>query len=182
VRRGGATYRVISDQLGSPRYVVNVANSGDVPFGFAGGHCDEDTALVRFGARDYDPSSGRWVTKDPARWINLRATNFFAYASSDPINLSDPAGKDPTYSQCSQMTTTDYNACIHGCESIIDEVCSLFGDSTQADCERSCKKESGWQLDLCDSLLGPKNPAQHPKPDSLPLDGPCWGWSCYAGL
>ena len=27
VRRGGATYRVVSDQLGSPRYVVNVANA-----------------------------------------------------------------------------------------------------------------------------------------------------------
>jgi YD repeat-containing protein len=29
--RGGATYRVLSDHLGSPRYAVNVANSGDVP-------------------------------------------------------------------------------------------------------------------------------------------------------
>ena len=32
VVRGGATYRVLSDHLGSPRYVVNVANSADVPF------------------------------------------------------------------------------------------------------------------------------------------------------
>ena len=32
VRRGGATYRVISDHLGSPRYVVNVSNASDVPF------------------------------------------------------------------------------------------------------------------------------------------------------
>ena len=30
--------------------------------GFAGGLHDPDTALVRFGARDYDPATGRWTT------------------------------------------------------------------------------------------------------------------------
>src|SRR5262249_10350429 len=88
VRRGGATYRVISDQLGSPRHVVNVANASDVPFtasytsfgvvtgteldwmpfGFGGGIFEADSGLVRFGRRDFDPSVGRWVTKDPIRF------------------------------------------------------------------------------------------------------------------
>ena len=36
-----------------------------IPFGFAGGLHDRDTNLVRFGARDYDPSIGRWTAKDP---------------------------------------------------------------------------------------------------------------------
>ena len=36
-----------------------------IPFGFAGGLYDEDTGLIRFGARDYDPSVGRWTAKDP---------------------------------------------------------------------------------------------------------------------
>ena len=35
-----------------------------VPFGFAGGIYDEDTKLVRFGAREYDPETGRWLSKD----------------------------------------------------------------------------------------------------------------------
>jgi RHS repeat-associated protein len=76
---------VISDHLGSPRYAVNVANAGDVPFtasyssfgevtgtgldwmlfGFAGGHYDPDSRLVRFGARDLEPQIGRWAKKDP---------------------------------------------------------------------------------------------------------------------
>ena len=78
--RGGVTYRIISDHLGSPRVIVNVstgtvtwranfdawgnrtliAGVGDfVPFGFAGGQFDSDTGLTRFGARDYDPNVGR---------------------------------------------------------------------------------------------------------------------------
>ena len=78
--RGNKTYRILTDQVGSPRVVVNVAAASDVPyratytafgeetivgiadflpFGFAGGLFDIDTGLVRFGARDYDPVFGR---------------------------------------------------------------------------------------------------------------------------
>ena len=39
-----------------------------IPFGFAGGLQDRDTGLVRFGARDYDPETGRWTAKDPIRF------------------------------------------------------------------------------------------------------------------
>lgn len=35
------------------------------PLTFAGGLWDADTKLIRFGARDYDPTIGRWTTKDP---------------------------------------------------------------------------------------------------------------------
>ena len=83
--RGGETFRFVKDHLGSVRLVVNAA-TGDIvqrldfdawgrvltdtapglqPFGFAGGHHDPDTGLVRFGARDYDPDTGRWTAKDP---------------------------------------------------------------------------------------------------------------------
>jgi YD repeat-containing protein len=67
--KGGATYRIISDHLGSPRLVVNVStgeiiqqidydefgsvtndtNPGFHPFGFANGLYDTDTKLVRVG-------------------------------------------------------------------------------------------------------------------------------------
>jgi RHS repeat-associated protein len=114
VVRGGATYRVISDQLGSPRYVVNVVNSADVPFtgsyasfgvvtgtgldwmpvGFAGGQFDGDSGLIRYGRRDMDPAIGRWLSKEPRRFHAAR--NFYAYALNDPVNLIDPTGLDPT--------------------------------------------------------------------------------------
>ncbi len=85
IEKGGLTYRVIADHLGSVRLVVDVAtgqiaqridydefgqvlqdtNPGFQPFGFAGGLWDAQTGVVRFGARDYDPRIGRWTSKDP---------------------------------------------------------------------------------------------------------------------
>jgi RHS repeat-associated protein len=113
VMRGGATYRVVSDHLGSPRYVVNVNDSGDVPFqasyssfgevtgtgldwmafGFAGGIYDSEAGLVRFGARDLDPMVGRWTAKDPLRFENGNAPNLYIYADGDPANLVDLTGR-----------------------------------------------------------------------------------------
>jgi RHS repeat-associated protein len=81
LRKGGVTYRLITDQVGSVRLVMNTSTGavaervdydefgnvladsapGTQPFGFAGGLYDRDTGLVRFGARDYDPSTGRWA-------------------------------------------------------------------------------------------------------------------------
>lgn len=111
VIRGTTTYRIISDLRGSPRLVVNAATGaiaqrldydswgnvtadtspGFQPFGFAGGLYDPDTGLVRFGARDYDASVGRWVSKDPLRFGGGQA-NLFLYVEDDPINLTDPSG------------------------------------------------------------------------------------------
>jgi len=117
--KSGVTYRIISDHLGSPRLVVDVAtgnvaeridydefgnitqdtNPGFQPFGFAGGLYDRDTGLVRFGARDYDPVTGRWTAKDPILFA-AGDTNLYGYVLNDPINLTDAAGlcdnsKDP---------------------------------------------------------------------------------------
>ena len=75
----GEVYRVIANQVGSPVLIVNAStgaiaeqisydawgniaadsNPGFQPFGFAGGLYDPDTGLVHFGARDYDPQTGR---------------------------------------------------------------------------------------------------------------------------
>lgn len=104
-------YRIISDQLGSPVRVVNVTTgavlmnatydewgqvtytvgAGEIPFGFAGGLYDTDTKLVRFGARDYDPEVGRWVSKDPILF-NGRQANLYVYVGNDPVNGVDPTG------------------------------------------------------------------------------------------
>jgi len=101
--KGGITYRILSDQLGSPRLVVNSStgeivqridydvwgnisqdsNPGFQPFGFAGGIYDNDTQLTRFGARDYDAWSGRWTNKDPIRFGGGDA-NLYGYVLGDP--------------------------------------------------------------------------------------------------
>jgi RHS repeat-associated protein len=83
--KGGQTYRLVLDHLGSVRLVVNTSDGtvaqrldydeygrvtqntspGFQPFGHAGGLVDDATGLTRFGARDYDPVTGRWTAKDP---------------------------------------------------------------------------------------------------------------------
>jgi RHS repeat-associated protein len=113
--KGGVTYRLITDQLGSPRLVVNVAdgsiaqridydefgrvltdtNKGFQPFGFAGGLYDAATGLVRFGARDYDVATGRWTAKDPIGFDG-EDTNLYAYVGNEPVNQIDPEGLGPT--------------------------------------------------------------------------------------
>ncbi|WP_413569919.1 RHS repeat domain-containing protein [Bdellovibrio sp. HCB117] len=107
----GSSYRIVSDSLGSPRLVVKVSdgsvlqkvtydefgrvlsdtNSGAIPFKFAGGLYDEDTHLIRFGARDYDPSIGRWLSKDPILFL-AGDSNVFGYVAQDPVNSIDPSG------------------------------------------------------------------------------------------
>jgi RHS repeat-associated protein len=111
--RNGITYRIASDHLGSPRLVIDSAtgtvvqrldydswgnvlqdtNPGFQPFGFAGGLHDRDTRFARFGARDYDPQTGRWTAKDPVLFSG-GDTNLYAYVWSDPINITDPFGLD----------------------------------------------------------------------------------------
>ena len=66
---------------------------GLIPFGFAGGLYDKDTGLVRFGARDYDASVGRWTAKDPARFHG--GMNLYGYVVNDPVDRFDLKGKSP---------------------------------------------------------------------------------------
>lgn len=111
VVQGATTLRLITDYLGSPRLLINTANgaiagtmnhdeygrvlqdtlSSLIPFGYAGGHYDGQTGLVRFGARDYDSEIGRWTTKDRSLSAGLR-DNFYAYARSAPTQYVDPRG------------------------------------------------------------------------------------------
>ena len=113
VLRGGQTYRVVSDHLGSPRIVVNVNNAGDMPVqveysafgevtgtgigwlphGFAGGLYDGETGFVRFGARDYDAEVGRWTAKDPIRYGG--GVNLYEYGLNNPLSFIDASGKIP---------------------------------------------------------------------------------------
>ena len=71
---------------------VTTGNADFVPFGFAGGLSDAQTGLVRFGARDYDPSVGRWTSKDPILFDGGQA-NLYVYVNNDPVNLTDPEGR-----------------------------------------------------------------------------------------
>ncbi len=63
---GSVAQQLEYDEFGR---VLADSNPGFQPFGFAGGLYDRDTGLVRFGARDYDPETGRWTVKDPILFL-----------------------------------------------------------------------------------------------------------------
>ncbi|MDH4183076.1 MAG: RHS repeat-associated core domain-containing protein [Nitrospinota bacterium] len=108
---GGVYYRIISDHLGSVRLVINKldnfiaqrsdydefgdvlsdTNPGFIPFGFGAAMYEQDTKLLRFGARDYDSYAGRWTAKNPAGF-NYGEFNVYAYVENDPVNRVDPTG------------------------------------------------------------------------------------------
>jgi len=69
-------------------------------FGYREG---EETALMKVGARYYDPKIGRWIQKDPI----LSGFNWWVYCENDPVNRVDPLGICPIcrtelpYPECS---------------------------------------------------------------------------------
>jgi RHS repeat-associated protein len=76
------------DEFGN---ITSDSNPGFQPFGFSGGLYDRDTGLVRFGARDYDPLTGRWTAKDPIGFAG-GDVNLYGYLLMDPINWADANG------------------------------------------------------------------------------------------
>ena len=121
--RTGQTCAVVADFLGTPRLVVDAAtgavrqrldldpfglvladsNPCFQPFGFAGGLLDPATGLLRFGHRDYDPDTARWLSRDPVLFAG-GSYNLYAYCNNDPVNRIDPSGLGPG----SQYPNADY--------------------------------------------------------------------------
>ena len=167
----GGTYRILSDHLGSPRLVVD-ANSGAVietinfdefgnetdtlagtlptgyvriPFGFAGGLYDPDTGLVRFGARDYDASVGRWTSKDPTRFGG-GLINVYGYVGNDPIDHVDTGGTGPLTSlaveaACQAYAAYQFYVSSKQLAALADQIASLRDQIGNAEDQMMCNKE-----------------------------------------
>ncbi|HEY0534997.1 MAG TPA: RHS repeat-associated core domain-containing protein [Actinoplanes sp.] len=61
--------------------------------GFLGKPADTSTGLTLLGAREYDPSAGRFTTADPVlEQTDPTQLNGYAYAGNDPVNKADPTG------------------------------------------------------------------------------------------
>jgi RHS repeat-associated protein len=141
--REGRTYRLVTDDLGSVRQVVD-AQSGEVaqeldydpygrvlrdtrpgfqPFGYAAGLYDPDTGFVRFGARDYDPETGRWTSKDPIGFAG-GDTNLYGYVFADPVNGTDPSGLAPMVSECAMGALDSVTFGLSNKIAGVEEICS----------------------------------------------------------
>ncbi|MCC6898872.1 MAG: RHS domain-containing protein [Polyangiaceae bacterium] len=178
VVRGGVTYRVLSDHLGSPRALVDVATgtaawradfdawgnrtliagaADFVPFGFAGGMFDHETGLTRFGARDYDPVAGRWTAKDPVG-LEASGTNLFGYALLDPVNRKDLTGADPlddlskffqdNPTTCKVLINLFTAGCLYGCTGLL-ALPPPKGEVAFAACVAACFAGGAFGLPAC---------------------------------
>jgi RHS repeat-associated protein len=114
MQRDASWYYVVTDQLGSPqvvgdvdggvvkvleydsfgKQVVDSDRAFDLPINFAGGLIENDTNLVNFWFRDYDPVSGKWNAKDPIGFMGSDV-NLYRYVGNNSINLTDPLGLNP---------------------------------------------------------------------------------------
>ena len=110
VIKSGAVYYVNPDHLGAPRTVTG--NTGAPvwawdrdPFGngqpqasgaFAynlrlpGQYYDAETGLFHNNARDYDPSTGRYIQSDPVGLVG--GVNTYTYVDGNPLNYIDQFG------------------------------------------------------------------------------------------
>ena len=61
--------------------------------GFVGGTSDADTGLTHLGAREYDPSIGRFISVDPLIDVtDPLQMDGYSYSHNNPITRSDPTG------------------------------------------------------------------------------------------
>ncbi|HEY7677959.1 MAG TPA: RHS repeat-associated core domain-containing protein [Candidatus Methylomirabilis sp.] len=69
---------------------VRIGGTGTIPvYGYTGREPDE-TGLIYYRARYYDPALGRFTQRDP---IGLNGgVNLYAYVNANPVNFTDPMG------------------------------------------------------------------------------------------
>jgi RHS repeat-associated protein len=109
-RQGSASKFVLDDYLGTTgrlldanqnvtdtftydAFGVQTARTGTTvrPFGYAGSHGyqeDGDTGLKLLGHRYYDPTIGRFLTRDPIQ----DGRNWYAYCDNNPLSRTDATG------------------------------------------------------------------------------------------
>ena len=55
--------------------------------------------MVQFGARWYDPATGRWLSKDPI--LLEGGFNLYVFCGNDPVNKFDALRHSRAYNQAS---------------------------------------------------------------------------------
>lgn len=89
----GAVTRRFVDPYGNSRGTAVVWSSSH---GFLNAPTSALSSLTLLGAREYDPSIGKFLSVDAVLApLNPQQNNGYSYAQNNPVTLSDPAGTDP---------------------------------------------------------------------------------------
>ncbi len=78
--------REILGTLGERRLQSAIGN----PWQYAGKRMDEESGLIAFGMRYYDPELGRWISPDPAGFVD--GFNLYTYVHNNPLLYIDQFG------------------------------------------------------------------------------------------
>jgi len=70
------------------------------PFRFSTKYQDDETDLIYYGYRYYNPSTGRWPNRDPLE--ERGGVNLYGFVKNDPLTKFDPDGRQPQYIQMPQ--------------------------------------------------------------------------------
>ncbi len=81
------------EQMPGTSPLMNQTGSADTRYKFTGKEEDPETALYYFGARYYDPWSGRFGQPDLLDFLSPDKSSY-EYSFNNPIRFSDPSGLD----------------------------------------------------------------------------------------
>ena len=76
----------VLDHTGKRHSLSRIQN----PWRFSSKRLDEDTGLIYYGRRFYDPQAGRWITPDPKGFTD--GLNLYAFVHNDPLTQFDLYG------------------------------------------------------------------------------------------
>ncbi|WP_073921108.1 RHS repeat-associated core domain-containing protein [Streptomyces sp. CB00455] len=88
-----AQVRRSSDPFGNDRGTPPAPGAWAGDKGFIGGTKETSTGFTLLGAREYDPTTGRFISPDPIIDAgDPQQWNAYAYSNNNPVNSSDPTG------------------------------------------------------------------------------------------
>jgi len=75
--------------------IVSETGTANNNYKFSTKNLDDESGLYYFGARYYDPETGRFITKDPdgGDVTDPQSLNPYVYVKNNPLNLIDPDGQ-----------------------------------------------------------------------------------------
>ena len=91
---------------------------------------DEESGLIYFGWRYYDPEMGRWISQDPLGYAE--GANLYAYCHNNPLNVFDRFGLEAE-SASSKFEEYFYGEVENHCYCERHRTCKRGGDLDQTD-------------------------------------------------
>jgi RHS repeat-associated protein len=96
---GAVTDNYRYDAFGNELLVIGSTTNPFRYVGQQGYQRDRDTAWYHVRARYYDPSTARFLSRDPSVF-DMLGSNLYMYVGANPIRMTDPSGLAPTDLAC----------------------------------------------------------------------------------